>query len=172
MIRVQLSSSCVLLLQVLSLWKNGSPTKNPILTGSTVPGIHPIPIQMATTKAKHGRHPKSNWTTVASWFSNPPDKQEARLPGSPSTEKPSPKEILAKRPAELRSRQMEIGVKFSESADYRRGLGFFLTETPSTAAPKHLFRPLFPRNPLFPRLRSGHQLFQRPSAESKFLAVI
>ena len=32
------------------------------------------------TKAKHGRHPKSIWTTAASWFSNTPDKQAARLP--------------------------------------------------------------------------------------------
>ena len=58
---------------------------------------------------------------------------------------------------------MDAAVKFPESADYLRGLGFFHTETPSTDAPKHLFRPLFPRNPLFPRLRSGHRLFQRPS---------
>jgi hypothetical protein len=28
---------------------------------------------MATTKAKHGRHPKSIWKTAASWFSNPPE---------------------------------------------------------------------------------------------------
>ena len=36
-----------------------------------------------------------------------------------------------------------------------RGPGPFLTETPPTDSPKHLFRPLFPRNPLFPALRSG-----------------
>ncbi len=37
---------------------------------------------------------------------------------------------------------------------YRRGLGIFLTETPLPEAPKHFFRPLFPRTPLFPALRS------------------
>ena len=50
---------------------------------------------------------------------------------------------------------MKTAVKSPESADYRRGLGIFLTETPLTAAPKHFFRPLFPRNPHFPALRSG-----------------
>jgi len=39
--------------------RNGFPTTNPTLTGSTVPGIHPMPIHMATTKAKHAKHPKS-----------------------------------------------------------------------------------------------------------------
>ena len=43
-------------------------------------GIHPIPIQMATTKAKHGMHPKSIWKTAAYWFSNTPDMHAARLP--------------------------------------------------------------------------------------------
>ena len=44
-------------------------------------------------------------------------------------------------------------------------------ETPPTAAPEHLSRPFFPRNPHFPALRSGHRLFQRPPTESNFLAV-
>jgi hypothetical protein len=34
-------------------------------------------------------------------------------------------------------------------------LGNFPTETPASEAPKHFARPLFPRNPLFPALRSG-----------------
>jgi hypothetical protein len=42
-----------------------------------------------------------------------------------------------------------------ESADYRRVPGIFLTETPPTEAPNHRLRPLFPRNPHFPALRSG-----------------
>jgi hypothetical protein len=50
---------------------------------------------------------------------------------------------------------MKTAVKSPESADYRRGLGIFLTETPPTDTPKHLFRPPFPRNPHFPALRSG-----------------
>jgi hypothetical protein len=50
---------------------------------------------------------------------------------------------------------MKTAMKSPDSTDYRHGLGFFLTETPPTDEPKHLFRPLFPRNPLFPALRSG-----------------
>jgi hypothetical protein len=46
---------------------------NPTSIGSTVLGIQPIPTQTGSTKAKHGRHPKSIWTTAASWFSNTPD---------------------------------------------------------------------------------------------------
>jgi hypothetical protein len=79
--------------------------------------------------------------------------------------KPQPKEILAKRLGELRSRRMKTAVKSPESAVSRRGLGIFLTETPRTDTPtcppkprrrrKHLFRPLFPRNPHFPALRCG-----------------
>jgi hypothetical protein len=103
---------------------------------------------MVSTKAKHGRHPKSIWKTAASWFSNPPE-DPARL-----AEKPPTKELLAKRLGELRSQRMKTAVKSSESAVYRRGLGIFLIETPLTAAQKHLFRPLFPRNPHFPALRS------------------
>ena len=50
-------------------------------------------------------------------------------------------------------------------------MGVLLTETRPTDAPKHLFCPLFPHNPFFPRLRSGHRLFQGPPAESKVLAA-
>ena len=50
---------------------------------------------------------------------------------------------------------MNLAVKSSESSDYRCGLGIFVAETPSTDRPKHLFRPLSPRNPHFPALRSG-----------------
>jgi hypothetical protein len=39
-------------------------------------------------------------------------------------------------------------------------LGIFLTETPSSEAPKHFFRPLFPRNPHFPALQSTPKLRQ------------
>ena len=114
--------------------------------------------QTGPTRRRHGKHLKSIWTTAASWFSNPPEDPD-RL-----AEKPPPKEILAKRSGELRSRRMKTAVKSPESADYRRGPGIFLTETPLTAAPtcppkprrrrKHFFRPLFPRNPHFPALRS------------------
>jgi hypothetical protein len=50
-----------------------------VLWGSTVPGIHPIPIQKDSTKVPHGRHLKSIWTTAASWFSNTPE-DPGRLP--------------------------------------------------------------------------------------------
>ena len=79
--------------------------------------------------------------------------------------------MLAKGLGRLSPLKMNGALKASESADYRRGLGIFLTETPPTDTPKHLSRPLFPRNPFFPRLRSGHRLFQGPPAQSKFLAV-
>ncbi len=49
---------------------------------------------------------------------------------------------------------MKTAVKSPESAVHRRGLGIFLTETPPTDTRRHLFRPLFPRNPHFPALRS------------------
>jgi hypothetical protein len=74
---------------------------------------------------------------------------------------------------------MKTAVKSSESAVYRRGLGIFLIETPLTAAPKHLFRPLFPRNPHFPALRSvpmavseGSRQKQIPSNEKKLILLV
>ncbi len=62
---------------------------------------------------------------------------------------------------------METAMKFPYTAHSRRGQGLFLTETPPTASPKHLFHPLFPRNPLFPRLRSGHRHLQRLSPQKQ-----
>jgi len=50
-------------------------------------------------------------------------------------------------------------------------MGIFLTETPPTASLKHLIRPLFPRNPLFPALRSSPTAVSGPPVKSKFLAV-
>ena len=82
-----------------------------------------------------------------------------------------PKEILAKRFGELRSRWMKTAVKSPESTDCRCELGIFLTETPSTEAPKHFFRPLFPRNPHFPALRSSHELSQRPSPQKQIPSI-
>jgi hypothetical protein len=32
--------------------------------------------QAGSTKARRGKLPKSIWTTAASWFSNPPDRQK------------------------------------------------------------------------------------------------
>jgi len=47
----------------------------------------------------------------------------------------------------------------------------FLAETPLPEAPKHFFRPLFPRNPISPPSGPTQWLFQKPPAESKFLAA-
>jgi hypothetical protein len=66
---------------------------------------------------------------------------------------------------------MNTAVKSSESADYRRGLGFFLFEIPSTDAPKHLFRPLPPATLISAPSGPTQWLFQGPPAESKFLAT-
>jgi hypothetical protein len=64
--------------------------------------------------------------------------------------------------------QMEIAIKCPNHATFRREPGIFRAETPRTERPKHLFRPLFPRNPLlFPGLRSGHRLFQQPSPQKQ-----
>jgi hypothetical protein len=113
--------------------------------------------QTGSTRRRHGKHLKSIWTTAAPWFSNPPEYPD-RL-----AEKPPPKEILAQRSGELRSCRMKTAVNSPESAVYRRGLGIFLTETPLTAAPKHLFGPLFPRNPHFPALWSDPMAVSKTS---------
>jgi hypothetical protein len=55
-------------------------TTNLISTGSTVPGIQMSLTQTGLTRRRHGNPRKSIWKTAASWFSNPPDKHEARLP--------------------------------------------------------------------------------------------
>ncbi|MCX6866287.1 MAG: hypothetical protein NTV46_08745, partial [Verrucomicrobia bacterium] len=52
---------------------------------------------------------------------------------------------------------MKTAVKSPESADCRCEPGIFLTETPSTEAPEHFFRPLFPRNPHDTSSKVTHQ---------------
>jgi|GEM_PF-2749479 len=49
------------------------PTTNPTSTGSTAPGIPPIPIQKVSTSARRGVPRKSPSMTAALWFSNTPD---------------------------------------------------------------------------------------------------
>ena len=90
----------------------------------------------------------------------------------PTRQKPPPKEILAQRSGELRSRRLKTAVKSPESAVYRRGMGIFLTETPppdSTETP--LPSPFSPATPISPPSGPIQWLFQGPSAESKLLAV-
>jgi hypothetical protein len=65
---------------------------------------------------------------------------------------------------------MNFPPKSPNLAKYRRGLEFFLTETLPTVAPKHFFRPLFPRNPFFPASGPANRSFNGLHPKSKFLA--
>jgi hypothetical protein len=124
--------------------RNGSLTKSLISTDSTVPGIPPIPIPTASTKAKHGRHLKSIWTTAASWFSNTPDKQAARLP------KTVAKRNLGK--AVWRA-TLTANENCRESFRYRQisaSSGAFFLSAFQFSAFQLYPNPLFPRNPHFP----------------------
>jgi hypothetical protein len=117
----------------------------------------------AFAPARHGWHPKSNWTTAEPWFSNTPDKQEAHPPKNRRQ-----KEFLAKRPGELRSGRVDFPPKSPDSGNSRHlgsSLHFRISTFSVSALPK---LPPFPRNPFFPRLRSGHRLFQRPSPGKQF----
>lgn len=53
--------------------RNGCLTTSPISTGSIVPGIPRILTRTISTQVWCGGHPRSNWTTTASWSSNLPD---------------------------------------------------------------------------------------------------
>ena len=66
---------------------------------------------------------------------------------------------------------MKTAVKSPESAVYRRGLGIILTETPPTDTPRHFFRPLFPRNPLFPASGLATGSLNGLNPKSKFLGA-
>jgi hypothetical protein len=72
---------------------------------------------------------------------------------------------LAMRSAKIRSRRMKTAVKspnparFWRPAEHSSFQSFSFQHFSSTQIP------LFPRNPLFPRLRSGHPLFLRPSPQ-------
>ena len=129
--------------------------------GLTVPGIHLSKTQTGSTKLRHGTHPKSIWKTTASWSSHTPDKQEAH----------PPKEILARRAANLGSELMNFPPKSHNPARSRRGLGIFSAETPPSVSPQHLFRPLFPRSPLFPATGPATGSFNGFHPKSKSLAV-
>jgi hypothetical protein len=90
------------------------PTTNPASTGSIDLEDHPIPIPTVSIKLRHGRHPKSIWTTAASGSSNPPD------PPGGSVKQPNPRKILAKRLGELASRAMNMIVNSPDPAQFRR----------------------------------------------------
>lgn len=56
--------------------RNGSSTTKPTSTALTVPEIHQTLTPTALIKARHGKRPRSNWTTDAPWFSNTPERGE------------------------------------------------------------------------------------------------
>ena len=104
--------------------------------------------QTGSTRRRHGKHLKSIWTTAASWFSNTPE-DPGRL-----AEKPPPKEFLAKRLGELRSRQMKTAVESPDPARSRRLAEHSSFQRFSFQHFSFTQIPLFPRNPHFPALRS------------------
>ena len=140
-------------------------------TGSTVRGIHPIPIPKASTSAPAGSQQRSGWTTAQPWFSTGSDSTR------PTAIKPLPKTILARREGKLRSRSMKTAVKSPAPAPFQGEPGIF---SPNHRRPSQ-------RNtssaPLFPALRSASTAVPeaiRPkqipsssssSSSSKFLAV-
>ena len=102
---------------------------------------------------------------VLEYTSKAPKTQESAVPGFS-------KNSLAKRAGKLFSRL--------------RNLTMILTKSPISphdpAGPPpwtapglrflHRFSPLFPRNPFFPALRSGHRLFQRPSPQKQIPSIL
>jgi len=67
---------------------------------------------------------------------------------------------------------MNSDSKFPNIARSRRKSTIFRAETPPTAAPEHLSRPLFPRNPHFPASGPANGSFKGPHLKSKFLTAI
>lgn len=128
-------------------------------------GVDPFPIPMASISAPGGSQPSSGWTTGEPWFSKTSGSAHR------AAKKPLPKTILGRRTGRLHFKTMILPPKAPNSAKSRRGMGSFLPETPATNAPKHLFRPLLPRNPLFPALRTGPTAVSAAPAKSKFLAA-
>ncbi len=146
-------------------------------TGSTVRGIHPIPIPKASTSAPAGSQQRSGWTTAQPWFSTGSDSTR------PTAIKPLPKTILARREGKLRSRSMKNAVKSPAPAPFQGEPGIFSPNHRRPSQRNTSSAPLFPRNPLFPALRSASTAVPeaiRPkqipsssssSSSSKFLAV-
>jgi len=140
--------------------------QTPPLMGSTIHGILPTPIQTASIKAQHGRHLKSNWTTVAPWFSNTPEREEraSRLLLS----QPLPKKILAKRSGKLRSRRTNVSAKAS-NCDRRTAVsGYFSSLITAHSALFTSFFPFSPENPFSPPSGLAQWLFRSltPKAHS------
>jgi hypothetical protein len=122
------------------------------------------------TKDKHGRHLKSTWETVASWFSNPAERQKAHQKKSAERKK-----ILPKRAGELRSRQMKVSNKpahdFGHSAVWADFSSLLTPLARQSAAPSghySLLSPPFSPATSFSHLRTGHWLLQRTSLQKQF----
>ena len=82
--------------------RNGFPTTNLTSLGSTNPGIPPILTRTVSTNVRHGKHQKSSWTTVVSWFSNTPERGAPASRLLPHPKKNAAKKILLQRSGELR----------------------------------------------------------------------
>jgi len=63
-----------------------------------------------------------------------------------------------------------MAIKSPNHTTFRRELGIFRAETPRAERLKHIFRPRFPRNPLFPCSGPATGSFNGLHAKSKFLA--
>ena len=144
---------------------------NRISTGSTVPGIHPIPTPNGSTRRRHGKHLKSTWTTGASWFSNTPRKEHGRPACFPNPKNRRQNEFLAKRPGKLRSRQMKTAENPPNSAKHRRPAEHSSFQRFSFQHFSFTQIPLFPRNPLFPASGPANRSFNGLHLKSKFLAL-
>jgi hypothetical protein len=78
---------------------------------------------------------------------------------------------LAMRPGGLRSRSMKTAVKSPAPAPLQGEPGIFSPNHRRPLQRNTSSAPLFPRNPLFPALRSAPTAISRAPAKSKFLAA-
>jgi hypothetical protein len=106
--------------------------------------------RLAPTNNRSGWPRRSNWTTVASWFSNPPDPARRK--------KTVAKTALTRRLGFIQSQGVKVHMMHPAPAAsrWKTMLSTFLGvifEHPRFTPP-----PLFPRNPLFPAssLRQGY----------------
>ena len=151
-------------------------------TGSTVRGIHQVRPLKTSTNAPTGNPKKSPLATAELWFSMSPEPlkrpKKAAMPIDLGT---------AARKAMLSTHGFPPEI--SRFRHLPANSGGFLAEAPPADASQHRECPLFPRNPLFPALRSGPtpasgaslqkqipsspapRLPQGPPSKSKFLAA-
>jgi hypothetical protein len=127
---------------------------------------------MESTKAKHGRHPKSIWTTAASWFSNTP-KDPDRLAEN-RRQKKTAKRNLAKVAWRATLATNERVREFSHFRQTPASSGAFFLSTFQFSAFQHFSFtqiPLFPRPSLLPASGPATSSFNGLHPKSKFLAV-